>query len=204
MRPILIVHASRYGQTAKIADRMAAVLHAEGVDGVVMRAEQVPITIDLTAFSGVILAAPVIVEGHPKSARRFVLRHRATLDSRPTAFVSVSGTAAGKELRHLLACERMIERFLKLTDWQPSRTLSVAGAFSYTKYGPIVKWVMKRIAKLEGAPTDTSRDWEFTDWHTVDMFAIDFAALVRARGSPARGLVTLARPMARAAVTFGR
>jgi menaquinone-dependent protoporphyrinogen oxidase len=202
MRPILIVHASKYGQTAKIADRMADVLHAEGIDGVVMHAEQVPVTIDLTAFSGVIVAAPVILQGHPKSARRFVLRHRVTLDSRPTAFVSVSGSAAGKELRHLLACEKMIEEFLKKTDWQPSCTASFAGAYAYTKYGPIVKWVMKRIAKAEGAPTDTSRDFEFTDWHAVDMFAIDFAATVRDQEAPARGLVARATP--RAMVTFGR
>ena len=204
MRPILIVHASRFGQTAKIAERIASVLHAEGVDAVVMRADQVPITIDLTAFSGVIVAAPVIMQGHPKSARRFVIRHRVTLDSRPTAFVSVSGSAAGKELRHLLDCERMIERFLEKTDWQPSRTASIAGAFAYTKYGPITKWVMKQIAKKEGAPTDTSRDYELTDWHAVDMFAIDFAAMVRERESPARGLVCVARPTARAMVTSGR
>jgi len=204
MRPILIVHASQYGQTEKIADRIASGLHAEGVDGVVMAARAVPVTIDLTAFSGVIVAAPVIMQAHPKAARRFVVAHRVMLDKRPTAFVSVSGSAAGKELRHALACERMIEKFLQRTDWQPTRTASFAGAYSYTKYRPLVKWMMRWIAKREGAPTDTSRDYEFTDWNAVDMFAIDFAALVReSEGEPSRRMSVM-RATPRSVVTSGR
>jgi menaquinone-dependent protoporphyrinogen oxidase len=35
---------------------------------------------------------------------------------------------------------------------------------------------MKRIARKEGGPTDTSRDYEYTDWEAVDRFADAFAA----------------------------
>jgi menaquinone-dependent protoporphyrinogen oxidase len=204
MRPILIVHASRYGQTEKIADRLAHVLHAEGHDGVVMRADDVPVTIDLTAFAGVIVAAPVMMQRHPKSARRFVTRHRVMLEKHPSAFVSVSGSAAGKELHHQLDCERMIARFLRQTDWKPTRTVSFAGAFSYTKYGPVLKWVMRRIAKHEGTPTDTSRDYEFTDWNAVDMFAIDFAESVWREEAPARGVMRIAQMTSKAMVALRR
>jgi len=44
----------------------------------------------------------------------------------------------------------------------------VAGALSYTKYNFLVRFVMKRIAKAQGASTDTSRDHELTDWEALD------------------------------------
>jgi menaquinone-dependent protoporphyrinogen oxidase len=34
---------------------------------------------------------------------------------------------------------------------------------------------MKRIAKKVGSDTDTSRDYEYTDWDEVEGFASDFA-----------------------------
>jgi menaquinone-dependent protoporphyrinogen oxidase len=36
---------------------------------------------------------------------------------------------------------------------------------------------MKRIARAEGGPTDTSRDHELTNWEDVDEFAERFARL---------------------------
>jgi menaquinone-dependent protoporphyrinogen oxidase len=193
MRPILIVHASKYGQTAKIADRLANVMRVEGMDTVVMRADEVPVTIDLTGFAGVVVGAPVLVGKHPKPARRFVTAHRATLDHLPTAFFSVSNSAAGKELSHQVAAQRMIAEFLERTKWRPTRTASFAGAVAYTKYGPITKWVMRKITEKSGGPTDTTRDHELTDWSVVDRFAREFSALaasvsgatVRAKPAPA-------------------
>jgi menaquinone-dependent protoporphyrinogen oxidase len=34
---------------------------------------------------------------------------------------------------------------------------------------------MKRIARKAGAPTDTSRDHEFTNWPALDRFVEDMA-----------------------------
>jgi menaquinone-dependent protoporphyrinogen IX oxidase len=42
---------------------------------------------------------------------------------------------------------------------------------------------MKRIARKEGAPTDTSRDYEFTDWTRVDALAHDFGAMAKMRAA---------------------
>ena len=42
-----------------------------------------------------------------------------------------------------------------------------------------MKLVMKRIAKKEGADTDTSRDYEYTDWDAVAEFAKDFSHILR-------------------------
>ena len=78
---------------------------------------------------------------------------------------------------------RMIEAFVAETGWTPAHTLPVAGALAYSKYNFLVKLVMKRIARHNGASTDTSRDWEFTDWQAVDgfvRFVAEHAGLARA------------------------
>ncbi|HUO53056.1 MAG TPA: flavodoxin domain-containing protein [Gemmatimonadaceae bacterium] len=185
MTPVLIVFATKYGQTAKIANRIAEVLWQDGVPSVLLTAGEVPATIDVTGYGGVIVGAPVLAGSHPKAARRFVASHRATLDHVPTAFFSVSMSAAGKELAQQVDAQRKITEFVEETRWRPTRTASFAGAIAYTKYGPLTKWFMKRIAKKEGASTDTSRDHEFTDWARVDRFAHEFGALVRAVHEPA-------------------
>ena len=59
--------------------------------------------------------------------------------------------------------------------------ISLAGRLAYSKYNFIVRLLMKRIARKEGGPTDTSRDYEFTDWSRVESLAHEFATQVRAR-----------------------
>jgi menaquinone-dependent protoporphyrinogen oxidase len=175
MQEVLIVHGSKYGQTAKIAERIAATLRTTGLGATVMHATAVPPDIDLKRFAGIIVGAPVLVQRHPKSVRQFVTRHLDILDRRTTAFFSVSGSAAGKELSEQADAFRMLSMFLELCRWQPTRTASFAGAFSYTRYGFFLKWVMKRIARQVGQSTDTTRDHEFTDWRAVENFSKEFA-----------------------------
>lgn len=45
--------------------------------------------------------------------------------------------------------------------------------------------VMKWIARREGAPTDTSRDYELTKWDDVDSLARDMARRIHARAAVA-------------------
>ena len=98
------------------------------------------------------------------------------------AFVSVTLSEAGAEdprrsdaerNRATADVQRMMEVFFTQTGWHPDRVLPVAGALVYSKYNFIVRAIMKRIARKAGAPTDTSRDYEFTDWAAVDRLAAE-------------------------------
>jgi menaquinone-dependent protoporphyrinogen oxidase len=59
--------------------------------------------------------------------------------------------------------------------------LPVAGALAYSRYNFIIRFVMKQIARKAGAPTDTSRDYELTDWPTLDRFVTDAARTAEER-----------------------
>jgi menaquinone-dependent protoporphyrinogen oxidase len=57
----------------------------------------------------------------------------------------------------------------------PPRVKPVAGALLSTKYNFLIRFVMRRIAKKAGAETDTSRDYEYTDWVALDHFVEEVA-----------------------------
>jgi len=54
-----------------------------------------------------------------------------------------------------------------------------AGATPYTRYGWFVRFMMRNIARRRGLGTDTSRDYEYTDWQAVEQFARDLHRLVQ-------------------------
>ena len=78
---------------------------------------------------------------------------------------------------------RIVEKLVAETGWHPRRVELVAGALPYTRYNFLVRFVMRRISRKEGGDTDTSRDYEYTDWGAVDRFAAEFVREVSARGA---------------------
>jgi menaquinone-dependent protoporphyrinogen oxidase len=69
----------------------------------------------------------------------------------------------------------------------------VAGAVPFTRYGWFKKWVMRRISAKAGGGTDTSRDYEYTDWNDVRAFVNGFAAAHELRATPAGAPALAAR-----------
>ena len=130
------------------------------------------------AYDGIIVGASVIRGRHQRSVRDFVRAHCASLNAMPTAFFSVSGSAASPDERGGAEARRCVEIFLGETHWRPAITDTIAGAMAYTKYGPLLRWILKQIAKRNGGPTDTSREHEMTDWQQVQHFVERFAAAV--------------------------
>jgi menaquinone-dependent protoporphyrinogen oxidase len=103
------------------------------------------------------------------------------LNGLPTAFLSVClavlehGTEARADVL------RIMQRFLTRCGWRPSMTRMVAGAVLYTRYGWLKRHMMKRIVAKAGGDTDTTRDFEYTDWNDLRAFAMDFAELAARR-----------------------
>jgi len=178
-RQILIVYGSSYGQTAKIARRIAEIIMARGEMATAINADGLPDNTVLTAFDGVIVGGSVIAGRHQRSVRRFVLDHRDALDSLPCAFFSVSASAGSLTETGRADAQRCLDQFLRDTGWRPGTIQTIGGAMMYTKYNPVLRWIMKRISKRNGGPTDTSRDYELTDWSQVQRFVDRFLTMVR-------------------------
>lgn len=179
-----VFYATRAGHTRKIAEYMASHLCALGVDSVALNVDSPEArTIDWSAVRGAVLGAPIYIGKHDKSAASFVQKHREHLNGRPTTFFSVSLSAASKNPAEVKAAEDIARKFVDLTGWFADEVACLAGCLAYTKYGFITRFILRRIARKEGASTDTSRDHEYTDWGKVKQLAERIAANVKATGS---------------------
>lgn len=179
MKPFVILYATREGQTRRIAEHIEQVIRERGHSTRVHDAQGLREPLDLTGCEGAVVLASVHVGKHEPEMVELVKRHRDALERLSASFVSVSLTEAGAEDASLPADQRakaaadvqaMIDRFLAETGWRPGGVKAVAGALPYSKYNFILRFVMKQIAKKSSSATDTSRDYEFTDWKAVDAF----------------------------------
>jgi menaquinone-dependent protoporphyrinogen oxidase len=190
MVDVPVFYASTEGQTRRIAERIADRLRgrgltAEAIDVAGPRAS----TFDWEGARGAILGASLHIGRHQRAARRFVVANLARLNAVPSVFFSVSMAAASKNPVEVESARKIANDFPTAAGWRPDAVESVAGRLAYTQYGFITRWLMKRVARKEGGATDTSRDWEYTDWDAVDRFADAFAARVgEASGHAARAV----------------
>jgi menaquinone-dependent protoporphyrinogen oxidase len=175
-----VFFASSEGQTALIALRLADVLHEHGIDSQAIDVSTPDAwSFDWAAVRGAIVGASVHLGRHQKSAARFVQAHAASLNAVPSAFVSVSLSAASKNRTEVEAAERIARAFPSAQEWRPTFICSVAGRLAYREYNVLTRFMMKRIARKEGGPTDTSRDHELTEWDQVDRLGREMAAAIR-------------------------
>lgn len=183
---ILIVYASHYGQTAKVARFVADRLLSTGAAVQASRVSDFPRLMEPGSFDAVIVGASINFGKHQRSIRRFARANRDELQRIPSAFYSVSGAECSPDEAARATAKRYIANFVRETGWRPAMTESIAGATPYTKYPPLVRWVIQRISRKDGRPADSSRDYEYTDWEQVGRFADRFAEAQRAPGLSSR------------------
>lgn len=190
-RRILIVYGSNYGQTARVANRIHRLLLERGFTVTMRKGNELPPDFCPVDFDGVLVGASMIVGGYQKYIRTFVRRHAGVLNTVPSAFFAVSGSAGSTNPLERAEAQQRLEAFCRESGWHPSLTASIAGAIMYTKYNVLLRWVMKRISRKEGGSTDTSRDHEYTDWTQVEHFAVQFAERVEEAAERAGNLATM-------------
>jgi menaquinone-dependent protoporphyrinogen oxidase len=192
----LLVYGTRYGQTAKIAERIREALTEHYHDVVLANASADGVRLDPAGYDGIIIGASVIAGLHQSAVQDFVTRHRATLNAISSAFFSVSASAGSADSGVRDNAVVMLNKFLTTTGWSPRVTAPVAGAINYTQYSPFIRWISQRVHRRIDCPIDTSRDWELTDWAQVTHFARDveravFVAQIRSQPRATAGVSAL-------------
>jgi menaquinone-dependent protoporphyrinogen oxidase len=167
---IAIVYSSKHGHVRAIAERLAEIASVRHVEcGVVDVRAAANV---LASCDAAVIAGSVHFGRHARALRRFVERKLAWLSSNPSAFLSVSGSAAS--LEGIPKANQYIDDFVRVTGWKPDLTLSAAGAMLFTKYDPLTRLMMKFAARTAGREADASRDVVYTNWHAVDDFMHQF------------------------------
>ena len=180
MAHVLVAYATTEGQTEKVARRIAGELEAAGHDADL--ADLGDAAPDAADYDGVIVGASVHRSEFQRTVTRFVEANREALSAHPSAFFFLSLTAADDADESRAAVTELGEAMEAETGWHPDEVAAFAGALKYREYGPIKRFVMKRIAGKYGGGTDTSRDYEYTDWDEVAAFAGRVADRLDAEG----------------------
>jgi menaquinone-dependent protoporphyrinogen oxidase len=96
MSNVLVVYASRHGGTRGIAERIGDVLRSEGLDATVASTDPAP---DVGLADAFVIGSGVYMGSWLKEGTEFLVRHQATLATRPTWLFSsgpLRGSIAGK------------------------------------------------------------------------------------------------------------
>lgn len=174
MSRVLILYASETGQTAKVAERMAQQMRDKGQTVDSFELDSLPSEVDIEAYDGILIGAPVRMMKFPKSVVHFVRRNRDKLVARNAGFFVVCMAVAASKPKAHQDLEKWIASFISETGWQPAKQAVFAGAVMYAKYDFVTRMIMKKISADEGRSTDTSRDHEYTDWDQVAKFTEEY------------------------------
>jgi menaquinone-dependent protoporphyrinogen oxidase len=182
MADVLVLYASKHGHTAKIAHRIAQVLREDGLDVDVRDS-----TADLSPgdYRGVIVGASIHAGHHQREIVDWAKQHALALGEKPSGFFSVCLAVADDTDEARASALKYIDDFSDETGWSPETTTSFAGALQYLEYDFVTRLLIRLMMRHEGHPTDTSRDFDYTDWDAVARFGHDFAATLD-RAAPGR------------------
>lgn len=172
---ILICFATTEGQTRKVAEYIADVLgyskHFVAVIDVTAAVD-----VDPADFGAAILAGSVHMGRYQTALVRSISQWSDVLNSMPTAFVSVSLSAASDDPHVRSEIDECAQAMLHEAGWKPTIVHHAAGAFRFADYGFFRRWIARMLAVQLDKDADPLEDAEYTDWQAVKAFAEDFNA----------------------------
>jgi menaquinone-dependent protoporphyrinogen oxidase len=174
MPRVLILYATTHGHTARVAAHLAAVLGTAGVATQRHRLGAHPGDISPSGFDGVVVAGSVHHGRHQHDVVEWVRAHHLELTLRPTAFVSVSLSAAGDGDEARADARRMIDEFIEDTDWTPDAVAAVPGAVRVRGIDLPTR-ALRLVARRHGGTRPRAEEHDFTDWDAVDRLARELA-----------------------------
>lgn len=168
---ILIVYATREGQTQKIAEQISRVLIELGINVEIHNAKE-SFDFHIESFDLVLFGASIHSGKVEKELLEFIQEHRNEIRQKQNAFflVQLASATSDPKLRN----EKMAKARRQLDEqlyFSFDRIELISGALKYSKYSFFIKWIMKHISKQAGGDSDTSKDYEYTDWKQVEDFA---------------------------------
>jgi len=175
MPRVLIVYGTTDGHTQKIAEAVADTFASEHWEATAVNARHAGRDLGPERYDRVIIAGSLHGQRYQHALRRWVRHHAAALNRAHTAFLSVCLAVLEHRPEVEQELRNIMERFFDETGWRPSVSKVVAGALPYSRYGWLKKWIMKRIVAKSGGDTDSSRDYDYTDWEDLRQFTRRFA-----------------------------
>jgi menaquinone-dependent protoporphyrinogen oxidase len=182
MHRILVAFTSREGQTGHIAHHIARQIENKKLLTRVVDVTAGETEAGADDCDAAILAGSVHRGRYDAALTGFVLRHGPVLRRVPSAFLSVSLSAASDEPSERAAIDEIAQRFLAEAGWAPETVLHVAGAVHDRSIGVLERFALHAILRQRGVEPRPTGDTELTDWAALDDFVRDFLGRLPAAG----------------------
>jgi menaquinone-dependent protoporphyrinogen oxidase len=169
----LIIYGTTEGHTRKIARYMENTLQSAGHTVQIADAADNPVSPG--DYDAIIIGGSIHIGKYQTPVTHYIQQHLASLNKMPGAFFSVCLAIASDISEEHDEVNKITSDYLVVTGWKPIVTTQIAGALLYTKYDFFKRLIMKQISKKEGRTTDTSQDYEYTNWEEVKAFVLKFA-----------------------------
>jgi menaquinone-dependent protoporphyrinogen oxidase len=150
---ILVAHASKYGATAEIAEKVGEQLRQAGLTVDVKEAKDIK---DLSPYNAVVLGSAVYMGRWLKQASKFLKANRQALTGKPVWIFSSGPTGEGDPVELLRGWQYPGSLKDTLDQIKPREVVVFHGSVDMEK----ISGIEKRILKNVGAKIGDFRDWE--------------------------------------------
>ena len=125
--------------------------------------------LNLDKFNMIIIGASIRYGKHKPELYHFINKNIDILNNTETAFFSVNAVARNLE-KNKPGTNPYMKKFLETSIWKPLHVAVFAGKINYPKYKLLDKLMIKLIMWLTNGPTNTSNEYEFTNWDDINQF----------------------------------
>ena len=171
---VIIIFGTTEGHTRELCQFVARALRADSHTVAVEEATARAGKANLAAYDVVLVAGSLHVGRFQASLTEFVASHRDVLSAMPSAFISVSLSAAGEDPDDWEGLAQCVAKFEHETGWTPQAVHNAAGAIKFSQYDFFKRLAIKHIAARRGHKTSTSRDYDLTDYQALVDFVREF------------------------------
>ena len=166
-KKVLVAHASKYGATAEIAEKIGDVLRQEGVKVDVAPVKELK---DIAPYRAIVLGTAAYMFQWRKDAVRFLQKNEAALARMPV-WLFMSGPAGEGDPEKLLEGKVVPEKLKPVLERIKPADLAVFhGVIKLEKMNFLERNVMKMMKSPEG---------DFRDWDAIEAWAKGIAEKVK-------------------------
>ncbi len=170
MTAVLIAFASREGQTRKICVHAARQLEAAGCTTQLIDLSLGAPDTYVERCDAAIVAGSVHRGRMDQTLLSFLMRNGAVLGRVPSAFISVSLSAASVDADARAAIDEITRQLLHDVGWQPDEVLHVAGAVEMEALNLLERCAVHAVMQHRGVGIESQGRTELTDWDAVTAF----------------------------------
>ncbi|WP_146002873.1 menaquinone-dependent protoporphyrinogen IX dehydrogenase [Telmatospirillum siberiense] len=174
---MLLLYATRDGQSRLIATKIAATLGQRGIETQPRDlAQAAPTAEELASAPLIVLIASVRYGHHLAEAEQLVTLYQSLTAPPPLALASVNLTAR-KPGKDTAEGNAYLRKWIAKRHLAPALATAIAGRLDYPRYGWLDRQMIRLIMKMTGGPTNPDAQVEYTSWDAVERFAQKIADL---------------------------